>query len=73
MKYLFIVSFIFPVFTAVGATNPSPDTENCHYQTEDSHTVNPYSSLLAQITANPEEQRRKKKRKKKKPTGTGQR
>ena len=74
MKYLIILPIVFFAMTAASQTSPSPDTENCHYRTEDSHVVsnNSYSRLLAQISADPDE-RKKKKKKRQKPTGTGQR
>ena len=72
MKYLIILPIVFFAMTAVSRTNSSPDTENCHYRTEDSHVVsnNSYSRLLAQISADADE---KKKKKRKKSKGTGQR
>ena len=73
MKYLFILPITFFVLSATGQSNRSPDTENCHYRTEDSHlTSNNYSRLLNQITQSAEERKKKKKRKQR-PAGSGQR
>ena len=73
MKYLIILPIVFFAVTAASQTSPSPDTENCHYRTEDSHVVsnNSYSRLLAQISGEDADKGKKKKRPK--PKGTGQR
>lgn len=75
MKHLIVLSIVFFASSSFSQTRPSPDTENCHYRTEDSHVVsnNSYSALLAQISADPDERQRKKRKRRPRPTGSGQR
>jgi len=80
MKYLLLLTVACFVNLAMSRTNPtqliSDNAENCHYQTVDSHSVNPNHPLLAQIDASSFDQKKKKKNRKKSKrqrTGTGQR